>query len=151
MGRQGLQMCAWLHLSESILQWTDGLTGIISRETDLLPFFKRPSGNPVKVSITNPTSKAGKQRKQSYIFHSLWLALPLLFPIITSTNEIILLSVSVCLQVSRKNYKMDYQEIWWQDAVNWITDSSSLHSDACFTEPNMPLKCVLTVYEWCVW
>ncbi len=53
-------MCVFPDLSESILQRTDGLTGRVSREADLLPLLKRPGGNPVEVSIADPTSKAGK-------------------------------------------------------------------------------------------
>lgn len=49
-------------LSESILQRTDGLTGIISREADFLSLLKRPGGNSVKVSIADPTAKAGRER-----------------------------------------------------------------------------------------
>lgn len=52
------------YLSESILQRTDGLTGRVSREADLLPLLKRPCGNPVEVSITNPTPKAGEGRRK---------------------------------------------------------------------------------------
>lgn len=50
-------------LSESILQRTDGLTGRVSREADLLPLLKGPGGNPVQVSVANPTSEAGRSRE----------------------------------------------------------------------------------------
>lgn len=66
-------MCA--DLGESILQWTDRLSRRISREADLFPLLKRPSGNPVKVSITNPTAEAGRRRKimlriqQTILYH----------------------------------------------------------------------------------
>lgn len=49
-------------LSESILQRTDGLTGRVSREADLLPLLKGPGRNPVQVSVANPTSEAGRSR-----------------------------------------------------------------------------------------
>lgn len=53
-------------LSESILQGTDWITGRVSREADLFPLLKRPGGNPVQVSIANPTSKAGRWRKAKW-------------------------------------------------------------------------------------
>lgn len=48
-------------LSESILQWADGISGGISREADFLPLLKRLGGNPVQVSIANPTSETEKK------------------------------------------------------------------------------------------
>lgn len=50
-------------LSESILQWTDGIAGRVSRKADLLSLPKRLGGNPVQVSVANPTSKA-KNKEQ---------------------------------------------------------------------------------------
>lgn len=59
-------VCVCPDLGEAILQWTDGLTGRVSREADLLPLFKRPCGDPVEVSIANPTSKAGNRREEKF-------------------------------------------------------------------------------------
>lgn len=53
-----LNKCVHSDLSKSVFQWTDRLTGRSSRETDLLPLLKRSGGNPVEVSIANPTAKA---------------------------------------------------------------------------------------------
>lgn len=47
-------------LSEAVLQRADGIACRVSGETDLLALLERPSGDPVQVSITDPTSKAGK-------------------------------------------------------------------------------------------
>lgn len=57
----GFSECVYPDLSESILQRTDGITGRISREADLLAFLKRSGGNPVQVTVTDPTSEAGKR------------------------------------------------------------------------------------------
>lgn len=52
-------------LSEAVLQRADRIAGRASREADLLALLKRPGGDPVQVSITNPTSEAGKGQKGS--------------------------------------------------------------------------------------
>lgn len=50
-------------LGESILQWTDGIAGRVSRKADLLSLSKRLGWNPVQISITNPTSKTEEENK----------------------------------------------------------------------------------------
>lgn len=52
--------CRHPDLSEAVLQRADGITGRVSRETELLALLKRPGGDPVQVPITDPTPKAGK-------------------------------------------------------------------------------------------
>lgn len=60
-----LNKCVHSDLSKSVFQWTDRLTGRSSRETDLLPLLKRPGGNPVEVSIADPTAKAREGEKNT--------------------------------------------------------------------------------------
>lgn len=50
-------------LGESILQWTDGIAGRVSRKADLLSLSKRLGRNPVQVSIANPASKTEEESK----------------------------------------------------------------------------------------
>lgn len=54
---------AFPDLGESVLQWTDGITGRVSRKADLLSLSKRLGGNPVQVSIANPTSKTEEENQ----------------------------------------------------------------------------------------
>lgn len=51
-------------LGESILQWTDGIAGTVSRKADLLSLSKRLGWNPVQVSIANPTSKTEEENRR---------------------------------------------------------------------------------------
>lgn len=60
--KDGTSACS--DLSESILQWTDGITGRVSRKADLLSLSERLGGNPVQVSVANPASKTKKTEQK---------------------------------------------------------------------------------------
>lgn len=119
-------------LGESVLQWTDGIAGRVSRKADLLSLPERLGWNPVQVSVANPTSKTDEENKTE---ERLMVSFP---PFSSSTvspqlNRKTTLFWCVCLEINQKKSISSYLPSPPQALLGVMTTSLQLSVSVLYT------------------